>query len=592
MSRGNKLFVASAGLLFLAVAIMWANPAAARSVTGSVAAVDNKAPDPPASAEAFPGAGGVDVSWELSPSEGERQTAVGGDFTSFGTFVNVRDVTGYNVWYSESGADFVAIPGAGGGAPTVGPGVSAYLDVGAVSGPSYVYRVTAFDGTNDSDPAETAPVSLGPPPVLIMATDDIDLGPVGPGGTATVTVTVANDADDAEALLFARTEVTGDGFSVSEESVTVAANASGTFDVSFDATGVGDVNGDYTGTLTVSTNDPDPVDRVVEIGLSASVTGGVDVATIALSAETISFGQVLIDETSDRTLTITNDGGLDLEATLTLAGASEFTIDIDMATVTAGSPADVVVTFSPVAEATSVATLTVSSNDPDNPSVEVSLSGSGVTEISGSGVVTRTVQDVQMTFASDLDLLDQMVVDDFVAAFIAALAAELGISPDRIINITLTAGSTVVDFQIIDDPDPDSMDPDAAAAVTALETAVTADATVFTSLGAGDASGVSGVAMAVSVQPVDPDGDKIFGWFTRTGTSVSLDDFFAFGDVFGQEVGDADYSVTFDIAGGDLTPGGDPTADGVIGLDDFFKFGDDFGKTVSNAAEIQTLLGI
>ena len=588
MSRGNKMFLTSAGLLFLAVAIMWANPAAARSVTGSVAAVDNVAPDPPASAEAFPGAGGVDVSWELSPSEGVRQTAVGRDFTSFGTFANTRDVTGYNVWYSESGADFVAIPGASGGPPTVGLGVSAYLDEGAVSGPSYVYRVTAWDGTNDSDPAETGPVSLGPPPVLIMATDDIDLGSVGPGGTSSETVTVANDADDAEALLFVRLEVEGDGFSVSDESITVAANASGTFDVSFDATGVGDLNGDYVGTLTVSTNDPDPDDRVVEIGLSATVAGGVDVASVSLSAESISFGQVLIDETSDRTLTITNEGGLDLEATLALAGDSEFTISTDMATVAAGGTADVTVTFSPIAEATSSATLTVSSNDPDNPSLDVSLSGSGVTEIVGPGVVQVTVQDVQMTFAMDLDLADQMAVDDFTAAFITALAAELGISEDRIINITLTAGSTIVDFQIIEDADPASTEPSAAAAVTALETAVTTDATVFSGLNLGDASGVAGVAMAVSIQPVDDNGDAILGWFTRGGTSVSLDDFFSFGDAFGSKVGEPSFDTLFDIAGDTAS---DPP-DGSVGFGDFFRFADDFGKTVANAADVQALLGI
>ena len=67
MSRGTKVFLASAGFLTLAVAFMSANPAVARTVSGAVAAVDNIAPDAPADAEAFPGAGGVELSWTASP---------------------------------------------------------------------------------------------------------------------------------------------------------------------------------------------------------------------------------------------------------------------------------------------------------------------------------------------------------------------------------------------------------------------------------------------------------------------------------------------------------------------------------------------
>lgn len=479
MSRGTRLFSASAGFLALALTFTWASPVAARTVSNAVSAVDDKAPDAPTAADAFPGAGVVELSWTASPSEGSRPSPVGGDFTSFGTFSNVSDVSGYNVWYSESGAEFVAIPGPDGGAPTVGPGVIAFIDTGAVSGPSYVYRITAWDGTNDSDPAETAPVSLGPPPVLIMEVGPIDLGSVGPAGVATATVDVSNDAAEAEALLLVQLSADGDGFSVDPASLTIDAGGSASFVVAFDAALVGDMNGSYEGTLRVSTNDPDPIDRVVEIALSATVEGGLDVATIAVSTTSITFGQVLSGGTLDRVVTISNNGDLDLEVSAITVSAGEFSIDeAGPITVAGGAEATVTVTFSPVAEAASSATLTIASNDADQPSIEVALSGEGVTEIT-------------------------------------------------------------------------------------------------------------------SVQPLDPNGDPILGWFGRGAGQagpvfkVGLDDFFLFGDAFGSSTGDPAFDVKFDIAGPDNGP-----ADGEVGFDDFFKFGDDFGKVVANAAEIQALLGI
>ena len=590
MSRGTKVFVASAGLLTLAVAFMSTSPAEARTVSESVAAVDNIAPDAPTAADAFPGAGGVELSWTASPSEGSRPSPVGGDFTSFGTFSNVSDVSGYNVWFSESGAPFEAIPGPGGGPPTVGAGVTEFIDALAVSGPSYVYRITAWDGTNDSDPAETAPVSLGPPPVLEVETGSISGLEAGP-----VTLVVSNTATDVDATLFVTAETFGDGFAVSPTTLEVAPGSAGNLEVSFDPAGVNNINGTYEALLTLRTNDPDPVDRFVQIFLGAVVAGGVNAANITVNTESISFGQVLIGETSSRDLVITNNGGETLNiSAITLAGDGEFTATpagtLPLA-VGGDSQTTVAITFSPVAAVTSSATLTIESDALLQPSVEVAISGSGVTEITGPGTASATVNNVQVTFNVDLDLADQAAVDQFKTDFRTRIAAELGISESRILNISLSTGSTVVDFQIIDDPA--GVEQSATDAATALEAAITADATVFSDLGLGDASGGVGTEAVVTIQPQDPNGAPILGWFKRgEGQAgpvyrVGLDDFFVFGDAFGSSVGDAAFNTKFDIAG----PGNTPP-DGEVGFDDFFKFRDDFGKVVDNAADIKALLGI
>ena len=594
MSRGTKVFLASAGLLTLTVAFMSASPAAARTISESVAAVDNIAPDAPTAADAFPGAGGVELSWTASPSEGSRPSPVGGDFTSFGTFTNVSDVSGYNVWFSESGAPFEAIPGPGGGPPTVGAGVTEFIDALAVSGPSYVYRITAWDGTNDSDPAETAPVSLGPPPVLdIQVLEFPPLGPielvVSAGTSRATVVSVINDATDEEALLFAQIEVSGDGYSVTKESISLGAGQDEPFDLVFTAESVGNVNGIYEGTLTIRTNDPDPVDRIVEIALTTELTGGADLPDIAVDTQSVSFGQVLIGESSSRDVVISNNGGLDLNVT-SISASSGFTVSQGDAVVAPGGSVTVSVGFAATAEETVTGTLTIESDDADQPSIEVALSGEGVTEISGPGTVQQSVQSVQITLAVTFTLCDDAFLEQVKTEIAAAMG---GISVTRIILDCgdITEGSTIINFQVIDDPA--GVEPSAADAAATLEAAVVADATVFSGLGLGDASGVTAAAESVTIQPLDPNGDPILGWFKRgegqdgPEFKVGLDDFFVFGDAFGSSTGDAAFDTKFDIAG----PGNTPP-DGEVGFDDFFKFGDDFGKVVANAAEVKALLGI
>ena len=100
MSRGKQgIFTIVAALA--TVATMAVAPAFAVTISGSVAATDERAPDPVANVQAFLGADGIEVSWELSPSDFVRQSPTGTDFTSAGTFVNVNDVVGYNVWRAE-----------------------------------------------------------------------------------------------------------------------------------------------------------------------------------------------------------------------------------------------------------------------------------------------------------------------------------------------------------------------------------------------------------------------------------------------------------------------------------------------------------
>ena len=90
MSRGKKAFLVSP-ILALAIAFMWASPAPAElTISGSVAAVDGRVPGPASNlqVEVDLGAPSVALSWGLSESDFVRQSPVGLDFTSGGSYVN------------------------------------------------------------------------------------------------------------------------------------------------------------------------------------------------------------------------------------------------------------------------------------------------------------------------------------------------------------------------------------------------------------------------------------------------------------------------------------------------------------------------
>ncbi len=199
----------------------------------------------------------------------------------------------------------------------------------------------------------------------------------------------------------------------------------------------------------------------------------------------------------------------------------------------------------------------------------------------GQATIVTTVAGATLTFDVELDVEDEAAVDAFTTDFITLVAELLGIDPSRIVVTAVTAGSVVVTFEILDVEGIEG-EPDAEAALTQLQTLTTDDPEVLADLGTvQEFVDDSTTEVVVKVPPVDEDGVIILGWFTRQGSSVTFDDFFAFADHFGEEVGDETYDARFDISPNDR-----------IDFDDFFFFADDFGKTVANADEVRTSEGL
>jgi hypothetical protein len=578
IERARALLCLTA-LAFVAQAGLAALPAQAVTPSEPVAALDNLPPDPVTEVAVTPGAEGVEVTWSLSPSDGLRPAATG-DVTSGGTFVSVNDVATYNIYRSENGGEFVL-------AGSVGPGESLLLDTEAISGATLVYQVTAADASgNESIGADSGPVSLGPPPSLEINRSNVDFGEVDAADSVSHVVVISNLATEDNANLslsasieFAELGVSFSGFSVEPATLVLGPGESGELTVSFSAVAAGGFDGDYAASLVLRTNDPDLADRDVTIGFTATVFGGTATPEIDLSAAAISFGQRKIGTTATRDVTISNLGGLPLIGEATATGSPAFTVTNGSFSIAPSGTHVVTVTFAPTAASSYTGGLTISSNDLNEGEVELAVTGTGVTQVSGPGTQVRQIVKGTLRVGDTVDPNDSVAVNAFLVELRGILAALLGISPDRIRINGISQGSTIVDFQITSAPD-GSSEPTAAAAMTALTEAVAdGDTDEFADLG-GTQSFVDETEEVV-LQALGLDGDPILGWFTfgAADSQVGFDDFFLFADNFGLTDVDAEFDPIYDIAPADAP-------NGAVDFDDFFRFADDFGKEVANADEI------
>lgn len=117
------------------------------------------------------------------------------------------------------------------------------------------------------------------------------------------------------------------------------------------------------------------------VDLAASSGPAPDEPDISVSSTSVSLGSVYIGSSSTQTLTISNVGNAALTVTgITITGtaASQFSASPTSGNIAAGSSMDVTVTFSPTSEGAKSAILAIASDDPDEATVNVNLSGTGI----------------------------------------------------------------------------------------------------------------------------------------------------------------------------------------------------------------------
>ncbi|MEE9268622.1 MAG: DUF4350 domain-containing protein, partial [Candidatus Krumholzibacteria bacterium] len=198
--------------------------------------------------------------------------------------------------------------------------------------------------------------------------------------------------------------------------------------VTYDATGL--AGGSYNANIIVSSNDP--LAPAVTIPAHLEVTGAPD---IAVSDSAFDYGAVLVANSKRDTLRVANEGAELLEVSVALSGTN-YNVDTPAFTVAAGARRDVVVTFTPGSEGPAAATLTLTTNDPDEPTVVITLDGTGILppvisvapdSLSGSlftGATSTHTLTIENVGASDLEFaIASEVGDTTLVAILRELAS-------------------------------------------------------------------------------------------------------------------------------------------------------------------------
>ncbi len=150
----------------------------------------------------------------------------------------------------------------------------------------------------------------------------------------------------------------------------VLPGASGIFHISYLPTA------EKTDTATLHFISDDPADSIVSVALSAS--GVLPHMVVDKNHDTVSVGQIKLNATGSAIITVTNNGGIDLNLSNVSAGPAPFTLANRPTIVSAGTSSDITVNFTPTSTGNFFGTLIISGDDAANPSDTVFLVGTGI----------------------------------------------------------------------------------------------------------------------------------------------------------------------------------------------------------------------
>jgi len=205
---------------------------------------------------------------------------------------------------------------------------------------------------------------------------NVNFGKVGVGKQTTQTVAVTNTG--SKPVSITQATASNPAFSLTGVTLpmTVATGQSGNFTVAVTPS----TSGTLSGTLTVQGSD-----GATPAVVNLSATAVAPTPQISLSSSSVQFGTVGVGSTSNLSLTISNSGNADLTVSVISLTGAEYSVSgiLTPKTITAGASALVGLTFQPTVGGAAAATLSITSNDPANPTMSVALGGTGSTATFG-----------------------------------------------------------------------------------------------------------------------------------------------------------------------------------------------------------------
>jgi len=198
----------------------------------------------------------------------------------------------------------------------------------------------------------------------------VNFGQVGVGKQTTQTVAVSNTG--TKPISITQASISNPQFSWSGVTLpmSMATGQSANFTIAVTPS----AGGTLTGALTVQGSD-----GATPAVVSLSATAVAAAPQISVSSTSIQFGTVGIGSTNSQDLTISNTGGADLTISVISVTGPGFGVSriTTPKTVTAGQSVSAGVSFQPAGGGGVSGTLSITSNDPGNPLMTVTLAGTG-----------------------------------------------------------------------------------------------------------------------------------------------------------------------------------------------------------------------
>ncbi|MHC4445137.1 MAG: choice-of-anchor D domain-containing protein [Planctomycetota bacterium] len=265
----------------------------------------------------------------------------------------------------------------------------AYNDVGSGDGSS-TWSGSAYVYTETTAPDITVTDTVAPSGDL-----QIPFGNVTVGTSSDQTVTVANDGNTDLVLdQIAVADSLAAPFSIQNDTCseqTLAPGESCTLDIRFSPTATGTFNDSF----DIPSNDPDEDPVTVSVSGTGEALPDIDVTDSIAPADDlqIPFPDTAVGQSStEETVTISNVGIADLNVSnIRIFGADSTQFDLDLnggsnpcggaqPVIAPGGNCTVTVAFSPTSEGHKSTSFLIHSDDPDEGTVSVALSGTGIPE--------------------------------------------------------------------------------------------------------------------------------------------------------------------------------------------------------------------
>jgi len=271
----------------------------------------------------------------------------------------------------------------------------------------------------------------------------IDFGNVYVGYTAQQTITVSN-IGTADLTIDSITDPT-DPFSIVSTTCwptpyTLGAGNTCEILVQFAPTS----EGLFSSNIVITSDDPD--EQTININLKGN---GVPLPDIDVNPTTINFGDVYVGDSAQQTITVSNLGTANLTISSITDPSAPFSIvsnncPLAPAPLGSGSSCEIVVQFAPTTGGLFASTIVITSDDPDEPTVTINLTGNGLIppdiDVSPTAVDFGTV-DVYSTSYKTLTIMNTGGEDLHITS-VTNPGFPFGISADNCTGQSISSGSS------------------------------------------------------------------------------------------------------------------------------------------------------